>query len=381
MGKGIEVTKDNPCAHCGKPDFCYRLEPISVCNRDHPPAPGWYKTSKTDKQGHYYYAPINGKKSPRPQQRRVWEYPDRDGNPLVRVIRIDDGFGGKPKRWQEHWNGEKWVKGLKGVKRADIPIYRYKEVKEAIALGETIFIVEGEPAADALWELKLPATTNIGGSSKWKPSDTQDLEEASVILCPDRDRPGLNHMDMINKDFPDAQWLYAFPSSPFWNNLPRSGGLDVVDWIDSHELTASDIWEAIESRREDVMLEDTTEPAKAEKNYTQKCQAALYSDKPWRSLNGKLCFWTGTHYQESPKEEEIQRITNWCSTTPVLTGKNKWKYTYATATYVDNIWNWLHRKFSYPSSKVNPPGINCLNGVVKIKWSGKKVSWELGLPT
>ncbi len=64
MAKPIEVTKDNPCAHCGKPDWCYRLEPLSVCNRDADPAPGWYKTSKTDDEGHYYYAPINEKTSP-----------------------------------------------------------------------------------------------------------------------------------------------------------------------------------------------------------------------------------------------------------------------------------------------------------------------------
>ncbi|MGB5712018.1 MAG: hypothetical protein WBM44_14045 [Waterburya sp.] len=216
--KGIEVTAENPCAHCGKPDYCYRIEPISVCNRDHPPAPGWYKTSKTDKEGHFYYAPINQKptKKIRPQQKRVWEYPDRNGNPLVRVIRIDDGEGGKPKRWQESWNGEKWVKGLKGIKRENIPIYKYQEIRKAIARGETIFIVEGEPCADALWQLGLAATTNIGGSGKWKPSDTADLKGAShLVLCPDRDLPGVAHMETIAQDFPHAQWLYAFPQSPF----------------------------------------------------------------------------------------------------------------------------------------------------------------------
>ena len=128
---------------------------------------------------------IAPRKSIRPKQKRVWEYPDRNGNPLVRVIRIDDGKGGKPKRWQESWDGEKWVKGLKGVKREDIPIYKYKEIREAIAAGEIIFIVEGEPCCDALWKLGITATTNIGGGDKWKPSDTKDLAGASVVLCPD----------------------------------------------------------------------------------------------------------------------------------------------------------------------------------------------------
>ncbi len=54
-----------------------------------------------------------------------------------------------------------------------------------------------------------------------------------------------------------------------------------------------------------------------------------------------------------------------------------WKYAYATASHVDNIWRWLLGYFSFPSEEVNPPGFNCLNGIVKIFWSGKTVSWEL----
>jgi hypothetical protein len=120
----------------------------------------------------------NNQKAIRPKQIRTWIYYSRDGQPLVRVGREDFGDGRTPKRWQEHWDGEKWVKGLKGIEREDIPIYKYKEVREAISAGKTIFIAEGEPACDALWALGIPATTNIGGSGKWKPSDSADLEGA-----------------------------------------------------------------------------------------------------------------------------------------------------------------------------------------------------------
>jgi putative DNA primase/helicase len=325
-------------------------------------------------------------KSIRPKQIRYWTYYSRSGEPLVRVCRSDFGDERKPWRWQESWDGQKWVKGLKGVKREDIPIYKYKEIKEAIARGETIFIVEGEPAADALWKLELPATTNIGGSGKWKPSDTQDLEGASVILCPDRDKPGLEHIDVINKDFPDAQWLYAFPSSPFWNNLPKSGGLDVADWIKDFDLTAEDIFQAIEPRRDSIQLESKLEleskstselePKNIQLQYTQQCIEALYSEKPWRAIEGKLYQWTGKYYQKASNGRERKRISDWCYSTPVQVGQG-WKYAYATASHVDNIWRWLLGYFSFPSEEVNPPGFNCLNGVVKIKWSGKKVTWEL----
>ncbi len=252
-----QVTKHNPCPHCEKPDWCYFLGELSVCKRDAEPAPGWKMTSKQDKEGSYYYAPEDKtKKATRPNQTRTWEYPDRERNSLVRVIRIDDGSGGKPKRWQEHWNGQKWVKGLKGIKRADIPIYRYQEIREAIAQGKTIFIVEGEVCADALWKLGIPATTNIGGSGKWRPSDTQDLADAvKIVLCPDRDKPGVKHMETIATDFKDAQWLYAFPNSPLWNKLSQSGGIDVADWIKDYRLTAERVLFHVGEKRNTIQKE------------------------------------------------------------------------------------------------------------------------------
>ena len=231
----VTVTKNNPCPHCGKPDWCYSVGDVTVCKRNHDPAPGWYRTDKADSEGHPYYAPVKEKetwaKPPRPAKTTHYYYPDRSGNPLIRVVRKDDGKG-KKDIYQQHFDGKQWVKGLGEVKRENIPIYRYKEVKEAIANGESIFIVEGEGKADLLWSLGLPATCNIGGSKKWRPSDSQDLEGASVILCPDRDVPGVKHCEAIARDFPNAQWLYCFPDSPLWNHLPESRGADLKDWID-----------------------------------------------------------------------------------------------------------------------------------------------------
>ena len=229
----VPVTKNNPCPHCGKPNWCYSVGDLSVCKRNHEPAPGWYKTNGADDDGTPYYAPIKEKwaKPPRPAKTTHYYYPDRSGNPLIRVVRKDDG-NGKKSIYQQHWHGKQWVNTLDNVKRENIPIYRYKEVKEAIANGESIFIVEGEGKADLLWSLGLPATCNLAGSGKWRESDTQDLEGSSVILCPDRDVPGVKHCEAIAKDFPNAQWLYCFPDSPLWNHLPESRGADLKDWID-----------------------------------------------------------------------------------------------------------------------------------------------------
>jgi CRISPR-associated protein Cmr3 len=242
----FRVTKTSPCPHCGKPDWCYFIGELSVCNRQQPPATGWEATSKADKDGKIYYAPIRQKKSIRPRQTRYWEYPARDGSPLVRVVRFDDGKGNKAAWHQEHWGTHKkqgtgWLVGADGIARENIPIYRYADVRKAIANNELIFIVEGESCADVLWGLGLAATCNIGGSSKWRNTDTSDLEGATVVIIPDRDKPGIKHAELLHQEFPGALWLYPFPESKAWENLPESKGLDIADWVEHHKLTADDI--------------------------------------------------------------------------------------------------------------------------------------------
>jgi hypothetical protein len=261
-GNLVEATETNPCPHCGKPDWCYFIGELSVCNRpQYPPAAGWEATSKTDKDGKIYYAPIREKKAIRPRQTRYWEYPARDGSPLVRVVRFDDGEGGgggdkkKPAWHQERWNISKiknkngWVPGIEGIAREDIPIYRYAEIQKAIERNELIFIVEGEACADILWKLGLAATCNIGGSEKWRSSDTSDLQGARIVIVPDRDQPGIKHAELLHQEFPDALWLYPFPNSKAWQNLPKSKGLDIADWIEQHQITADDIRAAIGDKK------------------------------------------------------------------------------------------------------------------------------------
>jgi phage-related protein len=91
-----------------------------------------------------------------------------------------------------------------------------------------------------MWSIGLPATTNIGGSGKWQPSDTADLVGmARTVLCPDRDKPGMKHMETIAEKFPEAQWLYAFPYSPLWKKLPQSRPMPSIGKR-CHELRIND---------------------------------------------------------------------------------------------------------------------------------------------
>jgi CRISPR-associated protein Cmr3 len=196
-------------------------------------------------------------KSIRPKQSRSWEYPARDGSRLVRVVRVDDGEGNK-KISQERWDKDKqrWLPGwgkdedVNKVARASIPIYRYAEVQEAIAKGQPIYIVEGEPCADLLWKLGLAATTNIGGGSKFTLTDSLDLQGAElIVIVPDRDKKGIEHAEKLAEHFPAAMWLYPFPTSKIWENLPKDHGLDIADWIEHEKLSATELRAAIGEKR------------------------------------------------------------------------------------------------------------------------------------
>ena len=243
-GNLVTVSKSNPCPHCGKPDWCYSIGELSVCNRDQPPATGWEATRKTDDNGKFFYAPPQEKKPARPKQTRCFPYPDRDGSPLARVMRVDDGEG-KKKIWQEHWDGSNWQKGIGDVVRANIPVYRCADVQKAIANSEPIFVVDGEQCADILWELGLAATTSIGGMGKFSLTDSLDLQGAPIVIVLDRDEPGVKDSQKVAQHFPEAMWLYPYPGSKAWENLPKSQGLDVFDWIKDKKLSASDIKAAI----------------------------------------------------------------------------------------------------------------------------------------
>lgn len=200
----------------------------------------------------------NNTKPVRPAANISYFYNDRHGKRLVKITRIDDGKGHKEFP-QSAWNGKVWQSNLKGLDRSKIPCYRYQEVRQAIAQGNPIFVTEGEGKADALWQIGIAATTFMGGSGNYRNYGNyqQDLEGAKLVLCPDRDLPGLKYMEEISEDYPDSQWLYAPPSDFFWSHLPQNRGLDIKDWI-AGGATAAQILEAVGKKKDLKVVASTS---------------------------------------------------------------------------------------------------------------------------
>lgn len=166
----------------------------------------------------------------------VFAYQNRDKEKVINVIR-DDSSGKKTIRQDYPTVPKESGKRKAAIDqlRKNILPYRYYEAIEASeAAGLPIFIVEGELTCDSLWEIGLPSVTFLGGSGQYRANGdySQLFRGKKVILCPDRDEPGVALMKEVASDNPGAQWLYAEPSNFEWESLPQNGGYDLADWLD-----------------------------------------------------------------------------------------------------------------------------------------------------
>ncbi|MCG5060151.1 MAG: hypothetical protein KA714_19805 [Limnoraphis sp. WC205] len=271
------VTKDNPCPHCGKPDWCYSLgEELTVCKRGFDPATGWIKTSKTDKEGDYFYAlerpdssftrnsysyrPSSSRPSSQqkplptielarlPEQPKIPQpvtknnqattvYPYASGQEVRRLEQFEGSERLGKKVLPYHQQDTEMVSG-----KGDLPWNAYR-INEAIRHGKGKWVlgVEGEKCVEVARQNQIIAITWQGGSWTLDDilADLLTLKRSGVkglVYSPDYDEPGTNKAEKVIKaaqqiDFPVA----VVDPVELWSEMPEKG--DIVDWVEQVELT------------------------------------------------------------------------------------------------------------------------------------------------
>ena len=153
----------------------------------------------------------------------TYDYHGLDGKPCFQVCRKEPGKNGKAKDFTQRRPGanNNWIYNLKGVEPV---LYRLPEVVKA----DQVLFVEGEKDCENLRALGFVATTCPMGAGKWRDSYAQYLKGKRVILLPDNDLPGKEHMtkvaQSINGDAAAIKLLTI-------EGLPSKG--DVSDFIES----------------------------------------------------------------------------------------------------------------------------------------------------
>lgn len=92
----------------------------------------------------------------------------------------------------------------------------------------------------------------------------------------------------------------------------------------------------------------------------------LYSD-PWICVGGILYKWKDSYYQASQDGLEKRKIADFLDTY-ITQEKGKTAYIYAESRTAQRCLNWVKDKSTIDPASVNPPGLNCKNGILQIHW-------------
>jgi len=166
--------------------------------------------------------------------------------------------------------------------------------------------------------------------------------------------------------------------------LPDKGDLveilaamDVPEFIRRLE---EEIHSSVESRRTeelDAFALDIPDSLDPNTEFTQRALKNLYGDKPWICANDKLYFWTGSYYKHSPDAVERPKIASFCNSYAVQQKDGSIRYPYAKPSKVREALQWVKDRLEVDPNLLNPPGLNCTNGVLKLQWNGETPSWRL----
>lgn len=177
------------------------------------------KTTPAPKKRIYYASSIEAIKSSCYKSAYVadWTYHDANGIPVLIVVRMNNVHG---KTYRPLSKDEKgW---FIGKHRGPYPLYNLPRIIRSF--DETIFVVEGEKAADALIRLGLLATTSSGGVNGLHTTDWSPMKSRKIIIWPDNDKAGLSYAEEIKSMFPKATIFQP-------DGLPPKG--DAYDWVQS----------------------------------------------------------------------------------------------------------------------------------------------------
>ena len=158
----------------------------------------------------------------------IYVYTDEVGEELFQSLRYRTDKG-KTFRQRHHGESGEWVGNMEDVRRV---LYHLPEVIQALAAGQTVYIVEGEKDADILRAHGKVATCNPMGAGKWRPEFVEHFAAAmrqgvtpQIIVWADRDEPGRNHAEGVRNSFLDA-------GVPVWAVVQSRFGKDATDHLE-----------------------------------------------------------------------------------------------------------------------------------------------------
>jgi len=168
----------------------------------------------------------------------VWLYHDAAGNAVAAVIRWDKQNSKEIRQISRH--DHQWL-----IKGLDKPYMLYCLPELLSRSEETVYVCEGEKAADAARSVGLLATTSMQGANSAAYSNWSPLAGRDVVILPDADEAGERYaddvVDQLSKISPAPRVkIVRLPGLPFGT------GDDMVDFLAIRDRDVSVVCAEIE---------------------------------------------------------------------------------------------------------------------------------------
>jgi RecA-family ATPase len=183
----------------------------------------------------------------------AWEYHDAQGDLVGVACRWNLPDGKKSIRPVSRQPDGSWAATGMAKPR---PLYRLPDVIAA----ETVYVCEGEKAADAIRSLGLIATTSSFGAKAPHLTDWSQLVGKKVVILPDHDEEGEKYAVAVLKLAIEAGAASAVivHLADIWHGIEAAD--DAYDWIDAHDaIHPADLVAALEQLAARARKEEPTE--------------------------------------------------------------------------------------------------------------------------
>lgn len=175
----------------------------------------------------------NGVTSAGQQPSQVWEYHNADGDLVGKVVRWDTPSGKEIRQIRKCPTG--WICRAMESPR---PLYRLP----TIANADTVYVTEGEKAADAVVSIDLVATSPSQGSKSPQLTDWQPLNGKRVVILPDNDEPGSKFVESVIGLLKQQAPMAGILVRHLWDDLSElEPAGDAHDWSEYYDSASPDV--------------------------------------------------------------------------------------------------------------------------------------------
>ena len=160
-----------------------------------------------------------------------WDYHDEQNELVGVVVRFETEAGKECRPVSLDRDRGRWVLGAMPSPR---PLYGLGELR-TLDKGSTVYVCEGEKAADAARSLGLNATTSVGGSNAPHFANWHPLAQMPVVVIPDHDEAGEKYASAVTRQLQEvgAESVRIVRLTSLDPALPESG--DIADLVDKGE--------------------------------------------------------------------------------------------------------------------------------------------------